>query len=32
MAMPNLVGMLLAELQFLSGKKKPNEQFKAMIL
>ena len=31
-ALPNLVGMLLAELQYLSSKKKPNEQYKSMVL
>jgi hypothetical protein len=31
-ALPNLVGMLLAELQYLTSKKKPTEQYKSMVL
>lgn len=31
-ALPNFIGMLLAELQVILGKKKPVEEFKSMIL
>jgi len=30
--LPSFVNMLLAELQYLLSKKKPNEQYKAMVL